>query len=283
VPQKEQLTWEKELLGVYVSAHPFGQFAAHAGRDTTALCGEISEELASQVVTLAGLVATAKPSITRDGNAFVTVELEDLNGRTEVVAWPRLYAQTKDFWQEGNVLLVEGKVVLRGDRSSIYADAVRLYQPGAGVDEVEVGQMVRVRPPGGTGHGRGGFPPKAAIAPRPVQKPTTVAKPDVGSNSVTPEEDKTKEKETPRDMSRRLSITMTQSDNTDADLKLFNRLLDLLAVYPGPESLTLQITCPDRVYHLRLPQVKVTCNDELMGEIETLLGAGSARCESNGH
>ena len=84
-------------------------------------------------------------------------------------------------------------------------------------------------------------------------------------------------------MSRRLLLTLTQSDNVETDVKLFNRLLDLLAIYPGPENLTLQIACPDRVYHLRLPNVKITCNEELLGEVETLLGAGSARYENNGH
>jgi DNA polymerase-3 subunit alpha len=84
-------------------------------------------------------------------------------------------------------------------------------------------------------------------------------------------------------MSRRLLISLTQTDNAEADLKLFNHLMELLAVHPGPESLAMHITCPDRMYHLRLPHVKVTCNDELVDEIETLLGPGSAKCENNGH
>ncbi len=282
VPQKEQLTWEKELLGVYVSAHPFCQFAGSIGRATTALCGEISEELDGQLVTVAGMVASARTSQTRDGKTFATVELEDLNGRTEIVAWPRLYEQTKDFWQEGKILLVEGKVAFRGDRGSIHADAVQVYQPNAESDAAEPGQMVRVKPPGGNGFGgRPQFPPRNAPPPRPAPKPA--AEKPATTTVAAPQQDNVKEKETPREMSRRLLISLTQTDNAEADLKLFNHLMELLAVHPGPESLAMQIACPDRMYHLRLPQVKVTCNDELVDEIETLLGPGSAKCENNGH
>jgi DNA polymerase-3 subunit alpha len=290
VAENELLTWEKELLGIYISAHPYSRFAAKAGSDTTALCGEVTEELEGQVVTLAGMVVAARTSQTRDGNTFATAELEDLNGRIEVVAWPRLYAQTKDHWQEGNVLLVEGKAVFRGDRGTIHVDAVRLYQPGAGED-IEAGQMVRVKPAGGNGfNNRGGFPPRQFNGPPPAKK-APAAKPKtapvaaaVTAPAAAVQTQTQPEKETPRAMSRRLNIVLSQTENPDADLKLFNRVLDVLSIYPGPENIALQVACPGRVYHLKMPQVRVTCNDELLNELETLLGsAGSARYESNGH
>ncbi|XUX00337.1 MAG: DNA polymerase III subunit alpha [Dehalogenimonas sp.] len=284
VPQKEQLIWEKELLGVYVSAHPFCQFVNKIGRDTTALCGEISEELDGQLVTIAGLVASARTSQTRDGNTFATVELEDLNGRTEVVAWPRLYNQTKEFWQEGKVLLIEGKVSFRGDRGSIHADAVQVYQPNVETETVEAGQMVRIKPQGTNFHqGRGDFSSRPPAPPKVQSKPATAPEPKIKSAPIVAMETKVQEKETPRQMSRRMLISLTQTDNVEADLKAFNRLMDVLAVYPGPESLTLQITCPDKMYHLRLPQVKITCDDALLEEVESILGEGCARFENNGH
>ncbi|AKG52723.1 DNA polymerase III alpha subunit [Dehalogenimonas sp. WBC-2] len=288
VSENDLLTWEKELLGVYISAHPYSRFAAQAGHDTTALCGEVTEELEGQVVTLAGMVVSARSAQTRDGNTFATVELEDLNGRIEVVAWPKLYSQTKEFWQEGNVLLVEGKVVFRGDRGSIHADAVRLYQPGAGNDDIQAGQIVRARPAGGNGyHSRGNFPPKQpAVFAGP--KKSVAAHPKSTSEitaPASPEQKKTQiDKETPRPMSCRLNIVLSQTDNPESDLQLFNQLLNILGIYPGPESVNLQITCPGRLYHLKMPQVRVTCNDDLLSELQSILGtAGSATFENNGH
>jgi len=282
VPQKEQLAWEKELLGVYVSAHPFCQFAGDIGRDSTALCGEITEELDGQLVTLAGMVASARTLVTREGKTFATIELEDLNGRTEVVAWPRLFAQTQEFWQEGNLLLVEGKVTFRGDRGSVHAEAVRLYKPDPDTEQVQAGETIRIKPLGNGGqhHRLAAFKPPGP--PKPSPKPPATYTQEKTEKPVPPEE-KISEKEPPRPMSRRLFVTLTQTENADADLELFNRLMDLLAIYPGPENLTLQVACPDRTYHLKLPNVRIACSDTLLREVEALLGPGSARYENNGH
>ena len=58
--------------------------------------------------------------------------LEDLEGAVEVTAWSQVYTATQDLWQEGNILLVRGKVRSRGDRVTVVCDSVEQYIPGAG-------------------------------------------------------------------------------------------------------------------------------------------------------
>lgn len=53
------------------------------------------------------------------------------DGRIEAMVWPNVYADTRDLWQEGNILLVGGKVRLRDDRVQLNCDNVRRYQPEA--------------------------------------------------------------------------------------------------------------------------------------------------------
>jgi len=131
---KEKLTWERELMGVYLSEHPFSPFASKVGSETT-LCGQIDAELAGQTVVVAGMVASVHHLFTRDRHPFVSAVLEDLDGRIEVMVWPNVYASTRDLWQEGNILLVEGKVRLRDDRVQLGCEYVRRYQPEAAQGE----------------------------------------------------------------------------------------------------------------------------------------------------
>lgn len=285
VSLNELLLWEKDLLGIYVSAHPYSRFADHTKNDTTALCSDITEEMEGQTVTLAGMVVSARQSQTRDGNSFASVELEDLNGRIEVVAWPRLFSQTREFWQEGKVLLVEGKAVFRGDRGSIHADAVRIYQPGAAEDDIQPGEIVRVKSSRGNGSGnRGGHSPKKPQAAKPAAKAAAAASKDQPAKTAPAASKTTTDEGTKSSMSRNLNITINQTDNPESDLKLFNGILDILGIYPGPGNVKLQIACPERKYYLKMPQVRVNCNDELLNELTALLGnAGSVEFENNGH
>ncbi len=134
---RDKLTWEKELMGVYLSEHPFSSFAGKTGSETT-LCGRIDAELVGQTVVVAGMVALVYNLFTRDRQPFVSTVLEDLDGSIEVIVWPKVYANTKDLWQEGNILLVEGRVRLRDDRVQINCDRARCYQPEAAQGEEAV-------------------------------------------------------------------------------------------------------------------------------------------------
>ena len=126
---KEKLSWERELLGVYLSEHPFSRAAPKLAPLTTALCGEIDEEMVGQDVVTAGMVSAVRQLYTREGRPFASAILEDLKGSVEVTAWPEVYERTRELWSEGNILLVEGKVRLRGDRVQLSCELVRQYQP----------------------------------------------------------------------------------------------------------------------------------------------------------
>ncbi|MDD4230182.1 MAG: DNA polymerase III subunit alpha [Dehalococcoidales bacterium] len=129
VSLKEKLAWEKELMGVYLSQHPFSPYATQVNADSdVVLCGQIDEEMEDKTVVVAGMVASIRNLTTRDGKASVSAVLEDMEGSVEVVAWPRVYAGSKELWQEGNILLVQGKIKARGDSVQIVADSASMYE-----------------------------------------------------------------------------------------------------------------------------------------------------------
>ncbi len=125
---REKLAWEKELMGVYLSEHPFSSLAAKGTSLNITLCGQIDAELVGHAVVVAGIVASVRYLFTRDGKPFASTILEDLDGRIKVMVWPKVYAETKDLWQEGNILLVEGRVRLNDDEVQLNCDSVSDYQ-----------------------------------------------------------------------------------------------------------------------------------------------------------
>ncbi len=129
VPRKEKLAWEKELLGVYLSEHPFSRAAQHLAPYVSALCGQIDQEMVGQGVVVAGMVTSVRQLSTKDGRPFISALLEDLDGGIEVTAWPEIYKSTRELWTEGNILLVEGRVRARGERVNLSCHRVRRYQP----------------------------------------------------------------------------------------------------------------------------------------------------------
>ena len=127
-PLREKLAWEKELMGVYLSEHPFSVIAGKGNPYNTTLCGQIDAEMSGQNVVTAGMVDSVRPLLTRDGKSFASAVLEDLEGRIEVMVWPRVYENTRELWQEGNILLVEGKVRTKDEQVQLNCNSARYYQ-----------------------------------------------------------------------------------------------------------------------------------------------------------
>jgi len=46
-----------------------------------------------------------------------------------VTIWPEVYERTRELWSEGNIVLVQGKVRVRGDRAQLSCELARQYQP----------------------------------------------------------------------------------------------------------------------------------------------------------
>jgi DNA polymerase-3 subunit alpha len=127
---KDKLLWEKELLGVCLSDHPFSLASQKLAAKVDVFCGQIGDELVGQTVVTAGTLTSVRQMFTKDRRPFVSAVLEDFGGSVELTAWTEVYERTRNLWVEGNTLLVKGKVKARGEGVQLVCLSVSLYQPG---------------------------------------------------------------------------------------------------------------------------------------------------------
>jgi len=104
--------------------------------------------MVGQVVTVAGIVTSLRHGFTKSKRPFVSAVLEDLVGSIEVSCWAELYQQTEKLWEEGNVLLIQGKVRARQEGVQLVCQQVHQYRPEAGVEEGLVSSPAEPSPRG---------------------------------------------------------------------------------------------------------------------------------------
>ncbi len=124
IPLRQRLAWEKELLGVYLSEHPLNKWSRRLSELVSAFSTEIGEEMAGQAVTIAGVVQGIRRMVTRKGDTMAFVQFEDLQGTIEVIVFPRTLRDTEEFWEEGKILLIRGKVDSRGGAAKVLCESV---------------------------------------------------------------------------------------------------------------------------------------------------------------
>lgn len=120
---EDKLTWEKSLLGLYVSSHPFAPYADMFKRATTPLADAEAHPRDSWI-TVGGVVDAVTRKITKKGSVMLFVTLQDESGSMELLVFPKKFEQTKDIWQEGAVLCIVGKTPREHGDNKIFVENV---------------------------------------------------------------------------------------------------------------------------------------------------------------
>lgn len=120
----EKLTWEKELLGLYVSSHPLNGFKKLFESKTTAI-SKIDRSMVNKKVILGGLINNVKKIITKNGKPMLFIRFEDLTAKTEIVVFPNLLERNPVALQENKIVFFAGRVDNRNGELKIVADDVQ--------------------------------------------------------------------------------------------------------------------------------------------------------------
>jgi len=141
--EHEKLSYEKELLGFYVSGHPLDAYAsvfATKNYRPIASLGELDDR--AQFKIGGAIVELEKKFTKKEGKPFAVMWLEDLMDTLEVVVWNEVYLKVSDILVPGRV--VELKATLDRRDEMVRATAV------------EIKPLAPVKPNGATGRSEDG-------------------------------------------------------------------------------------------------------------------------------
>mgnify|MGYP002510979635 FL=1 len=138
-PKELKLSFEKEVLGIYISGHPLEEYQdiweKHITAQTAAFflqeeTGEVSVEDGARV-TIGGMVADKTIKYTKDNKVMAFIKLEDLVGSVEVIVFPKSYEKYSDKLKEDEKIFIHGRVSAEEEK-----DAKLICEKIEGFDEI---------------------------------------------------------------------------------------------------------------------------------------------------
>ena len=132
---KERLAWERELLGLYISAHPLDKYETYLSEQAQPLT-QLIPEYDSRTMTVGGIINSVRTIVTKSGSKMAFVGIEDKFGEGEVIVFPNLYEKVGAKLQQDAVIRVSGKNSARdrdgnlGDESKLIADDIIVITDG---------------------------------------------------------------------------------------------------------------------------------------------------------
>ena len=134
--EKELLSMEKEMLGIYVSGHPLEKIREQIIASTNISSLQMKEideqnsqenengELQSQTrskfidgqeVKIAGVITSVKKKYTKNNKIMVFLSIEDLYGTAEIIVFEPTYLKAQDILVEENIVMIDGRLSIRED------------------------------------------------------------------------------------------------------------------------------------------------------------------------
>ena len=119
--EKEQLLWERDLLGLYLSAHPLDKYDTYFDEQTHPF-SFISEENDNKIITIGGIITDIRTITTKSGAKMAFVKIENKVSEQEIVVFPSVFEQYGGKLIQDNVIRVTGRVNARDKNGNITPD-----------------------------------------------------------------------------------------------------------------------------------------------------------------
>lgn len=123
VERQQMLSWEKELLGLYISEHPFNDYKKYLENIIVPLADLAGRE--GKKVNVAGIVSSVKKITTKNSKSMLFVKIEEVLAGAELLIFPDIYERTKDIWEEGRAVVCQGKISDKDQEVKVLVERVQ--------------------------------------------------------------------------------------------------------------------------------------------------------------
>lgn len=254
--EKEQLMWERELLGLYISAHPLDNYDKYFEEQTVPL-SQLAPENDGQRVTIGGVITTVRSIITKSGSKMAFVGIEDKTGESELIIFPDLYSQVGAKLVQDTVLRSSGKINARDRDGNMTSDVKLIADEIMIVSDKELAEYEST--------GRAMKAPKAKLGADGkvrVSKKQAAA-PVVTANKPVQAEIKTQ------------TVYVHVKDPNDHET--LQSLKSLCAKHPGVTDIVL-VLGDEKKSAIKLP-FRIDDNDSFLGELRIAVGAEAVKLQ----
>ncbi len=255
-PEKEQLLWERDLMGLYLSAHPLDKYDTFFDEQTHSY-SLITAENDNKLLIIGGIINDVRTIVTKSNTKMAFVKIASKTSEQEIIIFPSLYEQVGAKLVLDNVIKVTGRVNAKDKNGNITSEIKIIADT---VDIISDQVLENYQSTGSRLASPVAAPTRRSSAQR-VSKKFTADSAPVASVPYTPPPE-------PVDRNKKLFILIKDPENTE----LLSEVKHICDKHPGLQDIVLVLDDGAEKKPLRLP-FRVELNPNLLDPLSDLLGA----------
>ncbi len=128
--KREKLLWERELLGLYVSEHPFKEYSDYFGGLLTPIKSLSEHKGYGGLLRVGGSITNIRQIMTKKNEPMAFARLEDMSGMIEVVIFPSVFKECGAVMVADAAVMVEGKYQEKDGEPKLLCERATQLNPG---------------------------------------------------------------------------------------------------------------------------------------------------------
>jgi DNA polymerase-3 subunit alpha len=126
IDPRKVLSWEKELLGLYVSGHPLDEYRDRLMSAKQNIKNLLTTDKPPMETVVAGMITDIREIFTKKNNdKMAFIKVQDLSETMEIVIFPKSYDDMRQFLKVDNLVMIKGKITDREGQRSMIADKMQ--------------------------------------------------------------------------------------------------------------------------------------------------------------
>jgi DNA polymerase-3 subunit alpha len=238
---REQLQWERDLLGIYLSQHPLESYKVLLEEQTVPI-SSLKADHHNRAVSVGGNVVDMREITTKKGQKMAFVKIGDESTEIEAILFPSVYQQTLGIWERDTVVILKGKITAQ-DRDGNLSSEIKIMVDDAREVTHEQAQAYQA-----TG--------KKRKIPKPGKKVPQATKPETETEAKP----------------QRVYLRLEDSDNSE----LLMSLKQTIDSYQGDYEVVLVLGPNESKQAVKLP-VRFAPEQEAMSSLGELIGPDNVK------
>jgi len=125
--REEKLAWEKEMLGLYITDHPFKDLLAELSGRISKI-SDVKQLKENESIKIGGVISFMQKVLTKNGTRMLFAGLEDSSGWIEMVVFPKIYEKFIDILYKENKIIIKGRLNFKEGQTKVIVEEIKTIQ-----------------------------------------------------------------------------------------------------------------------------------------------------------